>query len=33
MHVYATKSFRRFQRKEKIGDATLWDAVARADAA
>jgi hypothetical protein len=31
MHVDATKSFRRFQRKEKIADAMLWDAVARAD--
>ena len=31
MHVYATRSFRRFQRKEKIADATLFDAVARAD--
>jgi hypothetical protein len=31
MHVYATKSFRRFQRKEKIADAMLWDAVVRAD--
>jgi hypothetical protein len=31
MHVYATKSFRRFQRKEKIADTTLWDAVARAN--
>jgi hypothetical protein len=31
MHVYATKSFRRFQRKEKIVDATLWDAVVRAN--
>ena len=32
MHVYATKTFRRFQRKEKIADATLWDAVVRANA-
>jgi hypothetical protein len=31
MHVYATKSFRRFQRKERIADAMLWDAVVRAD--
>jgi hypothetical protein len=30
MNVYATKSFRRFQRKEKIADAMLWDAVGRA---
>jgi hypothetical protein len=31
MQVYATKAFRRFQRKEKIADATLWDAVVRAN--
>jgi hypothetical protein len=31
MHVYAIKSFRRFQRKDKLADAVLWDAVVRAD--
>jgi hypothetical protein len=32
VHVYTTKTFRRFQRKERIGDATLLAAVHRADA-
>lgn len=32
MAVYTTKTFRRFQRKERISDATLLDAVRRADA-
>lgn len=32
MQVYATKTFRRFQRKESIADAALVAAVHRADA-
>jgi hypothetical protein len=31
MRVYVTKSFRRFQRKDKIDDRSLWEAVTRAD--
>lgn len=31
MQVYTTKTFRRFQRKERISDATLLDAVRRAE--
>ena len=32
MHVYVTKTFRRFQRKERIGDQALRQAVERAEA-
>jgi hypothetical protein len=32
MQVYATKTFRRFQRKEGITDAALTDAIERAEA-
>jgi len=32
MRVYVTKTFRRFQRKERIADEALMEAVDRADA-
>jgi hypothetical protein len=32
MQVYATKTFRRFQRRESIADAALTDAIERAEA-
>lgn len=31
MQVYVTKSFRRFQRRERIDDALLWETIERAD--
>ena len=31
MRVFVTKAFRRFQRKERIGDAALCEAIARAE--
>ena len=31
MRVFVTKSFRRFQRKERIGDAALAEAISRAE--
>ncbi len=32
MQVFVTKTFRRFQRKERISEQALWQAIDRADA-
>lgn len=32
MRIFVTKSFRRFQRRENITDASLWRAIERAEA-